>query len=432
MNGSALTPARALEAHIEQAIRELTQSTESRQEDEGLVVLGEQHDSYPSLLIHDSNLSDSAKVLFLYLLQEARSRRYGAIVMPSVDETCRVLGHARATVVRDRMLLRIGSWITFCRRVRNPPGTFRDVYSLHSEPCPLVDVVQLDETYMQFVDETASSHNDPYVRRYAVSILDLIERQIRDGRDPLERPDPITRRLEAVQAVKTQSGQFFGGLVPGQGDRVDEATRAGEGGGSPTAGPVQILGRRQGSKFEPRSQVIEKCGSSKFEPPSSSSNHKTTTTSNRTKFELPNTLRWPASFDDNLRRLIYRALCRELPDPEQHQDILDALAHKASDKHHPFRTSPVAYAVKLCRLAKEGKFNPVGPLPATERHPKPNGTNVIDRMREVSRLRNEIAALERLAEGSPSAELRQAIEGQMGQLKEALAELGQSEGQRQC
>ena len=143
-------------------------------------------------------------------------------------------------------------------------------------------------------------------------------------------------------------------------------------------------------------------------------------------------MRWPASFDDNLRRLIYRALCRELPDPEQHQDILDALAHKASDKHHPFRTSPVAYAVKLCRLASEGKFNPVGPLPAAEGRPKPNGTDVIDRMREVSRLRNEIAALERLAEGSPSTELRQAIEGQMGQLKEALAELGQSEGQRQC
>lgn len=116
-------------------------------------------------------------------------------------------------------------------------------------------------------------------------------------------------------------------------------------------------------------------------------------------------MRWPASFDDNLRRLIYRALCRELPDPEQHQDILDALAHKASDKRHPFRTSPVAYAVKLCRLAREGKFNPVGPLPAAEGRPKPNGTDVIGRLRhigETNRLRNEIAALERLAEGSPS------------------------------
>ena len=130
----------------------------------------------------------------------------------------------------------------------------------------------------------------------------------------------------------------------------------------------------------------------------------------------PDTLRWPASFDDNLRRLIYRALCRELPDAEQHQDILDALAYKASNKHHPFRTSPVAYAVKLCRLASEGKFNPVGPLPAAKGRPKPNGTDVIDRMREVSRLRNEIAALERLAEGSPSAELRQAIEGRLRDL----------------
>jgi hypothetical protein len=164
---------------------------------------------------------------------------------------------------------------------------------------------------------------------------------------------------------------------------------------------------------------------SNFEPLCSSSNKNTTTTTTAAQpnFDPLAALRWPASFDENLKRLVYRALSTELPDPAQHQDILDALAHQAADPRNPLR-NPVGLTVSLCRRAREGRFHPVGPLPGAGPPGKHDGAGAVAPLRpngEPGQLRGDIAALERLLEHTRTEETRQALEAQLERLRGQMA-----------
>ena len=93
-----------IEPLIEASAAELTTKTNQRHApaQEGMLFLGPWHDSYPSILVRDPFLTDSAKVQLLYLLQEARKRPNGAIAMPTIQQTCEKLRHSKGTVIRDR------------------------------------------------------------------------------------------------------------------------------------------------------------------------------------------------------------------------------------------------------------------------------------------------------------------------------------------
>lgn len=63
----------------------------------------------------------------------------------------------------------------------------------------------------------------------------------------------------------------------------------------------------------------------------------TTTDAERARFDVDNrreALTWPSAFDDNMRRLLHHTLSVSV-DTAHHQDILDAMAHKARDRDDP-------------------------------------------------------------------------------------------------
>lgn len=433
MNHPVPGPLHALQGHIEAAVAQLADSMPGGQKEEvldGLVLIGELHDSYPALLIHDPNLTDSAKVLYLYLVQEARSRPRGAaLVMPSLQRICEVLGHSRRTVVRDRALLRIGCWISCCRQVRDPSGRFRGhIYALHSEPCPLVDVVQLDSGYMRLLEESAERHYDPGVRKSATAALELIEREIGEGGDPLERPEPAARRMEAIQTIRNRDGRFFGSFVREKSESGPSAELNDSQVQNLNLAPGLNFAHPPGSNFEPGGQRVDFTAGLNFEPSCSSSIYIKTTTTDETprNFEPVPDLRWPPSFDDNTRRLVGRALSRELPAGEQHQDILDVLAHHADDTHNPLR-NPVGLAVRLCQLAKEGRFNPLGPPAGSTKADGGEVATAQQQRAEAIGLHSRISTLERLAEHTHNSDHRESLQAQIRSAKDSLVKLTATE-----
>ncbi|PKM44792.1 MAG: hypothetical protein CVV05_09575 [Gammaproteobacteria bacterium HGW-Gammaproteobacteria-1] len=189
-----------------------------------------------------------------------------------------------------------------------------------------------------------------------------------------------------------------------------------------TSGKVES--RRTRSIFSPKHlQKAENPPKLEAGGPCSSSSdlciqEKTTTTGNPVACDAVPLLHWPPDFSDNLKRLVLRALKDHLPErPEDHQDVVNALAQRLRNKSDPVRNI-VGYTAKLCGTVKSGEFCPVQP-------PLPPGSHVpADSTVRISTLRGEIRALERLVHAAPrTAPNRSALEAQLAQRRSQLREL---------
>ena len=374
---------------------------------DGLLFLGQWHDAYPTVLVRDPFLTDSAKIQWLYLAQEARRQPQGAMGMPSLQETTRALHQARGTVIRDRLLLRICRWISAVRQVRDPDnGRFLGhVYAMHGEPVQWHAAIEYDERYVALL-ERAQGHHDRRVQRAACANVLGIRDSISAGEDPLAPIDPIEVRIATAQAIESGWGTAWG--VPL--DDASPGTEFGPGDGpgpdldpGKNPGTDPVPGRDPGPNFEPGSQIVDFTHSPNLGPGGvrSSSNKKTTATTTdsarvRTGTGVESTaLTWPTGLDDNMRRLLQHTLSVSV-DAAHHQDVLDALAHKLLDRVDPLR-NPVAYAIKLCSRIKTGAFQPVGPpldarpIENSPAEPAKPGKSVLR-----SQLSNELSGLKRL------------------------------------
>jgi hypothetical protein len=124
-----------------------------------------------------------------------------------------------------------------------------------------------------------------------------------------------------------------------------------------------------------------------------------------------------------MRRLLHHTLSVSV-DTAHHQDILDAMAHKARDRDDPLR-NPVAYAIELCNRIKNGTFQPVGPPPETV---ATEGTSAQDQRPNTtlvrSQLLGEIAGLKQLRRASGQGAPGERLERQIADLQIRLSELG--------
>lgn len=465
---------------VEMAAQRLLSGAATGEPQDSVLFTGVWHDAYPAILIRDPILPDSTKVHMLYLLQEARSQPYGVTPLPSIEMTARELGKSTTTIVRDRAILRMTRWISQCRQVRDAQGRFRGaVHALHSEPASLAQVTQLDAGYMALLEQAATGHFDRIARRVAHAVLAAIDDDIHRGHDPLEPVDPIAQRMEAIQSAKAGAGRFFAGVITERKSRLQDLksaepvsnleTRAPEpvsnfetGGLDPTSNlevgpkkracysvatpqsdqtgpetefaytvrkPEKISGkvefRKTRSIFSPKHlQKAETPPKLEAGGPCSSSSsdlciqEKTTTTGNPVACDAVPLLHWPPDFSDNLKRLVLRALKDHLPErPEDHQDVVNALAQRLRNKSDPVRNI-VGYTAKLCGTVKSGEFCPVQP-------PLPRGSPVpADSAVRISTLRGEIRALEQLVQAtSRTGTGRGALEAQLAQRRSQLREL---------
>lgn len=464
MTGTARHPNDTLSSYLEQAADPLAQSgTSLGQDAEGLLFLGAWHQSYPAILVRDPFLSDSAKVHLLYLTQESSRQPHHTIAMPSLDQTVEVLGHAKKTLNRDRTLLRVCRWISQYTRLRDDKGRYRGtVNAVHGEPCSLSEANRLDADYLPLLD-SAKTHPDRYIRRAAQAALASIDQALREDRDPLEPADPMTRRLDAANAVQNGGGSFFDLLMAGNNRNAPPDASSASGNTVATASVaekfttgdpgVKTTTGRSGPvvDFTLGPQVTEKIefnlNNSPMEKfttgPTCSSSNKTTTThsaSDSTRAEKTTTgpaghtvanadvalpLRWPNSLPTNERTLIERAFGSRDLRPEQRQDVLDALARKLQDPDNPLR-SPVGYAVALCKRLQSGTFQPVGAPTQPEKTNQSNSpanAEASDIRQQMRNLQSEIQGMEStLIPGAPAGS-RAALESQRDRLRHRLAQL---------
>ena len=404
---------------------------------DGLLFLGQWHDAYPTVLVRDPFLTDSAKIQWLYLAQEARRQTQGAIGMPSVHETTRALHQARGTVIRDRLLLRVCRWISAVRQVRDPnTGRFLGhIYAMHGEPVQWHAAIQYDERYVELI-ERAGSHADRRVQRAARANVSGIRDIILAGEDPLAPIDPVEMRVTTVKAIESGWGTAWrvplDNVSPGTEFRPgDEPGPDLEPGDSPDTnfGP----GPEPGLDLEPGCQVIDFANGPNLGPGgvrSSRNNKKTTTTTDSARvrketYSGAGSLTWPARFDDNMRRLLLQTLSVSVSS-EHHQDVLDALAHKVMDRDDPLR-NPVAYAIRLCSRIKAGTFQPVGPpLQTSEAEKKPADASQRDKSVRHSQLVNELSGLKRLRGAGHQDATGRVLDRQIADLETKLSRLRES------
>lgn len=403
---------------------------------DGLLFLGQWHDAYPTVLVRDPFLSDSAKIQWLYLAQEARQQPQRAIAMPSIQQTAKALHQARGTVIRDRLLLRICRWVSAVRPVRDPDtGRFLgQIYAMHGEPVQWYAATQYDEHYVELI-ERSTTHQDRRVQRAARASISGIHESIVAGTDPLTPIDPVAIRVSTAKAIESGWGTAWGlpieddppGTESGPGDNPHPET-------DPTAlpDPNPGPGVSPSPNSEPGDQVVDSVTGPNPGPGAvrSSSKNKNTTTkttdSGRAQVDVDNqreALTWPSAFDDNIRRLLHHTLSVSV-DTKHHQDILDAMAHKARDRDDPLR-NPVAYAIELCNRVKNGTFQPVGPplemawtAGASNNGEQPN-TKLVR-----CQILGEIAGLKQLRRASGQGTPGERLERQIADLQTRLSELG--------
>lgn len=419
-----------IERHLDKAIEAIQNSRDPTQE--ALLFLGTWNDAYPSILVHEPFLTDSAKIQLLYLTQEARKQPHGSIVMPSVSTAAEALRHSRGTVTRDRILLRITRWISLVRRVRDT-GSVQyagNVYAIHGEPATLTDALRYDAGYMQLIEQTASDRQDLQIWRAARAALGGIDHSAAEGNDPLASIDHRSDRIEAFDTLNSrdEGGGFFGmHYSPNDNRPIGEVIQISSKSPCPNFEHGDLLDSNAcnlpSSNFEHGDLQNTPCQN--FEHGNyegSSSIYITTTTkpqnsnfdSHKKEVEA---LQWPPSLDDNMIRLVHRTLSKVI-NAEHHQDILDALAHKVLDKDDPLR-NPVHYVLGCCQRIRDGSFHPVGP-PSKPPEIKPSNPSS---SAMASNLRGEIRALEQMIKGAKTKDQQEPLEQQVERLQQRLNEV---------
>lgn len=314
----------ALGALIEATIERVT-IHDSRQRSDGMLFLGNRHTAFPVLVVEDPVLEPVDKLVWMTILLQAQTTG-GYTAFPSYDyirERANVA--ARSTVARSIAVLRATRWLTLCARVRERNGRFRgNVFALHDEPLPLVDVLHLDTGYMQFLHD-AQKHFHARVRRVVSGVLATLDEDIRNGLDVCASRHPVSRRMEASETLSNDgSGRFFAFST-----QVVKALRSPPSVTSATAGREQHSAAAEDDSVGPDGPVTGPDGAP---------------------------LIYPKRLDNNQRELSNRYIATVLP--EQRQPILDELEgrFRSEEKGMPPLYDEMRFLNSLCRAMRNGGF----------------------------------------------------------------------------
>ena len=319
-----------------------------------MLFLGNRHQSFPTAVIKDPILEPVDKLVWMVIMLAVRETG-GSTAFPSYGSIAEMANvSSRSTIARAISILRATRWLTLCGRLRKASGRFRgNVYALHDEPLPLGDVIHLDGNYMAFLNK-AVSHGHARVRKVAQGVLASIDEDIREGQNVCAQEHPIERRIQS---------------------------RVGTAGGGPrrffsfTRKVVQqIRGDAMGTRNTPdhhdqysnsvENQVRYSSAQNSNSVCSSSYINKTTTTptDEPSKFvhagEDGKPLVYPGRLCDNQRDIANRYL-RALS-PAQRQAILDELEGRFQAERKGMKPvyDEISFLIRLCDLAKSGKFQP--------------------------------------------------------------------------
>lgn len=322
----------SLSVYIQEAVvnlRQRSRLTESPTRDkDGLLFLGNWHDSHPRLLFHDGTLEPVDKVVWAVIRHHVDVNNATAFPTYQTIGRCANI-RSKATVARSIMLLRVTRWLSLCARVRDGQGRYQgNVYALHDEPISLVDAVYLDPGYRQFLQQMRSYKHDR-VRQ----IADALWRS-------QESPEKVPQKTVPMTASDPNAVQNLNRSHQVQNLNLVDHGRVQN---------LNSVGEVQG-KQEDSGQVQN------LNPALCSSSEKNTTTAQPGEKNVQGHLVFPLQFSPEERHLADRHL--SLVPEDIRQDVLDELQgrllHRASSQKPV--NNPLGYLMSLCQATQTGRF----------------------------------------------------------------------------
>ncbi|HHW7521447.1 TPA: STY4528 family pathogenicity island replication protein [Mannheimia haemolytica] len=158
--------------------KQKNQVTETEKPFQGLLFVGNKHETVPLRLLTDRYLSPRAKVAWQMI--KLNAYQFQGTAFPSYDELALWLSDrafqgksvSRKVVSQTLLLLRLTRWLTLCETVRNERGqVLGNVYVMNDEPLSLADSLQLNGDYLKLLEKSAK-HADPLVCAVANAIID--------------------------------------------------------------------------------------------------------------------------------------------------------------------------------------------------------------------------------------------------------------------
>ncbi|HDL1262048.1 TPA: hypothetical protein PWU92_002416 [Mannheimia haemolytica] len=158
--------------------KQKNQATEAEKTFQGLLFVGNKHETVPLRLLTDSYLSPRAKVAWQMI--KLNAYQFQGTVFPSYEELALWLSDrafqgksvSRKIVSQTLLLLRLTRWLTLCETVRDERGqVLGNVYVMNDEPLSLADSLQLNGDYLKLL-EKSTNHSDPLVCDVANAMID--------------------------------------------------------------------------------------------------------------------------------------------------------------------------------------------------------------------------------------------------------------------
>lgn len=144
-------------------------------QEDGMAVLytGQWSDSFPRQLVLNQTLSANEKICWQAIrLSVASPNKPGAT--PRRDQLAAMINCSAATVTAARTMLRATRWVTYCKTVRKHGQFVGDIYLFHDQPLSLESTLQIDMSYIQFLQNLTQSQSKR-LRAVAASILKDID-----------------------------------------------------------------------------------------------------------------------------------------------------------------------------------------------------------------------------------------------------------------
>ncbi len=188
----------------------IKQNTVSSLQTDGLMFLGNPHDTVPRRLLLDQYLSPRDK--YAWQIIRLRAQDSTGAVFPSYDELQLSLANrpidekaSRSTVSRTLLMLRLTRWLSLCHKARDTKSgrILGNVYALHDEPLTVLDALRFDASYLRLLEQCLR-HENKTLRATACGVLHDIKADTR-LRYLTSRMPMLDGRVEWQQTVTAGS-----------------------------------------------------------------------------------------------------------------------------------------------------------------------------------------------------------------------------------
>ena len=165
----------------------------------------------PGELLFDRILSDGEKICWMAL----RARCENITQLPDQQALAETLGKNRSSISSHLKMLRATRWLIFSETVRQNNLPTRQTYIIYDNPLPLLEAVNLDQYYLDFITSEAGqdkpSRLRDYCRNFVLSIDgdSLLELETFGFRNKLKQASwyPLTTIGEISDAEKSDNGE---------------------------------------------------------------------------------------------------------------------------------------------------------------------------------------------------------------------------------